>query len=129
MLICVADKFDKNEREKERGQKIEGAVLIARDAEVRTRLFPGKLQVDLVMACDFSDLSVLENLKTGTQPDDHAAANIFTGLLKNRVGSFCGMRFWQALENGVQFGLSFHGKQIVNLPDIPVLGFQILIDI
>ena len=38
VLVGVADEFDKNERQKQRGQEIKGTVLIARDAVISARL-------------------------------------------------------------------------------------------
>ena len=63
VLICVADEFDKNERQKQRGQEIEGAVLIARDAVIGTRLLARQFQIDLIMAGNGANVRILEHLQ------------------------------------------------------------------
>ena len=77
VLICVSHQLDEDEGQKQRGQKIEGAVLIAGNAIVSAGLLARKLQVDFVKPSDVADILVLKYLEAGTQADDDAAPHTF----------------------------------------------------
>ena len=118
MLIRVAYQFNKDERQKQRGQEIKGAVLIARNAEVGAGFLARQLQIDLVVAGDFADLPVLKHLQTGAKSDDDAAAHILAGLLEDAVGRFRRMVHAQLVKDGVQLCFGVRGQQLIDLPNV-----------
>ena len=75
VLVGVADEFDKNERQKQRGQEIKGTVLIARDAVISARLLARQFQIDLIMAGNGANVRILEHLQPGAETDNDAAAH------------------------------------------------------
>ena len=75
MLVCIANQADKHEGKKQRGKKIKSAVLIAGNAVIRARLLSRKFQINLVVGCDVANIPVLENLQSGAEPNDNAAAH------------------------------------------------------
>ena len=86
LLISIAHQPDKHERQKQRGQKIKGAVLIAGNTEVGAGLLARHLQVNLRMTGDLPDIAVLEHLESGPKANDDTAPDILARLLEDTVG-------------------------------------------
>ena len=75
MFVRIANQADKHKGKKQRGEEIKGAVLIAGNAVIRAWLLSRKFQINLVVGCDVANIPVLENLQSGAEPDDNAAAH------------------------------------------------------
>ena len=75
MLIRITNQTDKHEGKEQGGEKIKGAVLVAGDAVLGTRLFSRQLQIDLVIGRDAANIFILENLQSGAETNDDTAAH------------------------------------------------------
>ena len=108
-LVGIPHQLDEDERKKQGGQEIEGAVLVAGDAEIGAGLLAGKFQVDLIIAGDIADVLVLEHLEPGAQADDDAAPDTLRGLLENAVGGLGRVGDEQPVKQVIQFLFAGHG--------------------
>src|SRR5699024_4077923 len=86
VTVGIAHQLDEHKREKQRGHKVEGTVLVAGHKKVGAGLLAGQLQVDLLGAGDLADQLRLEYLQPGAKPDDDAAAHRVRSLLKQVEG-------------------------------------------
>ena len=75
MLIRVTNQTDKHEGKEQGGEKIKGAVLIAGNAVISTRLLAREFQINLVIGRDAANISILENLQSGAETNDDTAAH------------------------------------------------------
>ena len=118
MLVRITNQADKYKGKKQRGKKIKGAVLIAGDAVIRAWLLAREFQINLVVGCDVANIPVLENLQSGAEPDDNAAAHTLRCLLENAVGRFGRMRNRKNTKKRVQLLFGAGGNQLIHLADI-----------
>ena len=81
--------LDKHKGQKQRREKIKGAVLIAGNAEVSAWFLTRKLQVNFIAGSNFLDDFGLEHLQTASQPNDNAAPHRIGSLLKQAERRFC----------------------------------------
>ena len=102
MFVRIANQADKHEGKKQRGKKVKCAVLIACNAVIRAWLLSREFQIDLVVGCDVANIPVLENLQSGAEPDDNAAAHTLRRLLENVVGCFGGVREGKNIKERLQ---------------------------
>ena len=84
VVVCVADKTDEQKREEEAAEKIERAVLVGHDAEIRALSLSRQFQIDLMIGRDVPDLLGLHDLQLAPEPDDHTRPHRLRGLLENR---------------------------------------------
>ena len=121
VLVGVADEFDKNERQKQRGQEIKGTVLIARDAVISARLLARQLQIDLIMAGDGADVRILEYLQPGAETDNDAAAHALRRLAEDAVRRSGRMPQRERVKQFVQLLFRAAYKQLIRLANVPTL--------
>ena len=119
VLVGVADEFDKNERQKQRGQEIKGTVLIARDAVISARLLARQLQIDLIMAGDGANICVLEHLQPGAETDNDAAAHALRRLAEDAVRRSGRMPQRERVKQFVQFLFRAAYKQLIRFANVP----------
>ena len=118
MFVRIANQADKHEGKKQRGKKIKCAVLIACNAVIRAWLLSREFQIDLVVGCDVANIPVLENLQSGAEPDDNAAAHTLRRLLENAVWRFGRMREGKNIKKRIQFLFGTGGEQLVHFADV-----------
>src|SRR5699024_9264598 len=129
VAVGIAHQLDEHKREKQRGQKVEGTVLVAGHKKVGAGFLAGQLQVDLLGAGDLTDQLRLEDLQPGAEPDDDAAAHRVRSLLKQVEGALGRVLDRQYLKHLPQFGIRTLGQQAVDLPDVALLRRVAQIDI
>ena len=118
MFVRIANQADKHEGKKQRGKKVKCAVLIACNAVIRAWLLSREFQIDLVVGCDVANIPVLENLQSGAEPDDNAAAHTLRRLLENAVWRFGRMREGKNIKKRIQFLFGTGGEQLVHFADV-----------
>ena len=118
VLVGVADEFDKNERQKQRGQEIKGTVLIARDAVISARLLARQLQIDLIMAGDGANVRILEHLQPGAETDNDAAAHALRRLPEDAVRRSGWMPQRERVKQFVQFLFRAAYKQLIRFANV-----------
>ena len=118
MFVRIANQADKHKGKKQRGEEIKGAVLIAGNAVIRAWLLSREFQIDLVVGCDVANIPVLENLQSGAEPDDNAAAHTLRRLLENAVWRFGRMREGKNIKKRIQFLFGTGGEQLVHFADV-----------
>ena len=128
VLVGVADEFDKNERQKQRGQEIKGTVLIARDAVISARLLARQFQIDLIMAGDGANVRILEHLQPGAETDNDAAAHALRRLAEDAVRRSGRMPQRERVKQFVQFLFRAAYKQLIRFTDVPPLRWIAALD-
>ena len=118
LFVRIANQADKHEGKKQRGKKVKCAVLIACNAVIRAWLLSREFQIDLVVGCDVANIPVLENLQSGAEPDDNAAAHTLRRLLENAVWRFGRMREGKNIKKRIQFLFGTGGEQLVHFADV-----------
>ena len=118
MLVRITNQADKHKGKKQRGEEIKGTVLIAGNAVIRAWLFAREFQINLVVGCDVANIPVLENLQSGAESDDNAAAHTLRRLLENAVGRFGRMRDRKNIKKRVQLLFGTGGDQLIHLADV-----------
>ena len=118
MFVRIANQADKHEGKKQRGKKVKCAVLIACNAVIRAWLLSREFQIDLVVGCDVANIPVLENLQSGAETNDNAAAHTLRRLLENAVWRFGRMRNRKNTKKRVQLLFGAGGNQLIHLADI-----------
>ena len=128
VLVGITDELDKNERQKQRGQKIKGTVLIARDAVIGARLLARQLQIDLIVAGNGADVRILEHLQPGAEPDNDAAAHALRGLPEDTVRRSGRMPQRERVKQLVQFLFRAAYKQLIRFANVPTLRWIAALD-
>ena len=128
VLVGVADEFDKNERQKQRGQEIKGTVLIARDAVISARLLARQLQIDLIMAGDGANVRILKHLQPGAETDNDAAAHALRRLPEDAVRRSGRMPQRERVKQFVQLLFRAAYKQLIRLANVPTLRWIAALD-
>ena len=118
VFVSIPNQLDEYEGHKQGGEKVKGGILIGSDTEVCTFLFPRLGQADFVVAGNLAYQFVLEYLQSGARTDDDTASHGIRCLLEDIVGSLCGMRNGQHINQTVQFLLRVEGKELIHLSDI-----------
>ena len=119
--IGIADEFDKGERQKQRCEKVKGAVLVAGDEIVRTRLLPRQFKANFIVSCNFLNQFRLKHLQPAAQPADDTAAHRVRCPLIQTVRCFGRMCQWQNVKQAVQLTFAALGDEVVHLANIPLL--------